>query len=58
CWGGAYSEGSEAKKGSLRAGKLADLTLVDWDPTAEFLEGLPDTRALLTIIGGKVVWER
>jgi hypothetical protein len=56
CRGGAYAEGSESSKGSIRVGKLADLTLVDWDPTLEFLEGLPGTRALLTIIGGRVVW--
>jgi predicted amidohydrolase YtcJ len=57
CLGGAYAEAREAEKGTIRAGKLADLTLVDWDPTQEFLDGLPDTRALLTIVGGRVVWE-
>ena len=32
-WGGAWVEGNEARKGSIRPGKLADLALVDADPT-------------------------
>jgi hypothetical protein len=54
--GGAWADGSQARKGSIRAGKLADLVLVDADPTRVAPSGLKSIKAVLTIIGGKVVW--
>jgi predicted amidohydrolase YtcJ len=54
--GGAQAEGSQARKGSVSAGKLADLVLVDADPTQVAPMGLKDIKAVLTIIGGEVVW--
>ena len=46
----------EGQKGVIRAGALADLTVPDRDffacPEAE----IADTSALLTVVGGKVVW--
>ncbi len=58
--GGAQAEGAQAQKGSIQPGKLADLTLVDGDPTrmdSAGIEALRDLRAVMTMIGGQVVWE-
>jgi hypothetical protein len=56
--GGAYAEGTEQFKGSIQAGKLADLILIDADPTLVNEGELKDIKTVLTMIGGKVVWER
>jgi predicted amidohydrolase YtcJ len=55
--GGALAEGSQARKGSIAPGKLADLVLVDSDPREVAPLMLKDLRAMLTIIGGQVVWD-
>jgi predicted amidohydrolase YtcJ len=47
----------EKKKGSLEAGKYADLILVDRDVAACPVGEVRSTRVLLTMVGGKVVWE-
>lgn len=54
---GAYAEGSEGRKGTISPGKLADLVLLDADPTAVATSQLKDIRAVLTIVGGQVVWD-
>ncbi len=54
---GAYAEGTEDSKGSIRPGKLADLVLLDRDPTATDPEALKDIHPVLTLLGGRVVWE-
>ena len=54
---GAYSEGSSAFKGSIQAGKLADLVLVDSDPLSVSPSQLHRVRPALTIVGGRVVWQ-
>ncbi len=54
---GAESEGTQADKGSIASGKLADLVLVDADPLSVDPEYLKDIRARMTIVGGQVVWE-
>ena len=54
---GAESEGTQAGKGSITPGKLADLVLVDADPITVDPEGLKDVKTMLTMVGGKVVWE-
>ena len=41
---GAYAEGNERRKGTIRAGKLADLVLVDNDPTTVSHPRLKDIR--------------
>jgi predicted amidohydrolase YtcJ len=53
---GARSEGNQNSKGTIRPGKLADLVLVDADPTMAPISGLADIRPVLTVVGGRVAW--
>lgn len=54
---GAYSEGTQAVKGTIRPGKLADMVLLDRDPISVKPEFLKAIKPVLTILGGRVVWE-
>ena len=54
----AYSCFEEESKGSITAGKLADLAILSDDPTRISPEGIKEIQVLTTIIDGKVVWER
>ena len=54
---GAYADGSQNIKGTIRPGKLADLVLVNQDPTEASPEALKDIHPALTIVGGRVAWE-
>jgi predicted amidohydrolase YtcJ len=54
----AYLGHEEKDKGSLEAGKLADLIIIDRDYLTCPLAELADTRVLTTMVGGKVVYER
>jgi predicted amidohydrolase YtcJ len=54
---GAWLTFDENKKGSLEPGKCADLILIDRDILDCPLEDVRATRVLLTMVGGKVVWE-
>jgi predicted amidohydrolase YtcJ len=47
----------EKFKGSVEPGKLADLIMIDRDVLKCPLDSLPETRVLLTMVGGKIVWE-
>jgi predicted amidohydrolase YtcJ len=47
----------ENKKGSLEPGKYADLILIDRDITSCPVDEVRNTKVLLTMVGGKVVWE-
>jgi predicted amidohydrolase YtcJ len=55
---GAYASFDEGIKGSLEKGKLADIVLIDRDLTTVPAETIRDARVLLTIVGGRVVYER
>jgi len=55
---GAYLEGTEAEKGSLEPGKLADIVVLDRDILDIDPEEVIDAKVMMTIIGGKVVYER
>jgi predicted amidohydrolase YtcJ len=55
---GAWLTFEEDLKGSLEAGKLADIVVLSQDPLTCDLEALRHTRADITIVGGKVVHER
>lgn len=47
----------EDRKGSLEPGKFADLILVDRDVAACPVDDVRQTKVLLTMVGGKIVWE-
>src|SRR5215467_13280096 len=53
----AYAEFEEKDKGSIEAGKLADLTVISEDITKLPAKEILSIRVLRTIIGGKVVFE-
>jgi len=55
--GGAYAEFAEKDKGSIEAGKLADLTVLDKDLFALPPDRIREARVVLTVVGGKVVYE-
>ena len=54
---GAYLTFDEDKKGSLEQGKLADLAVLNADLLTVEEGGLAGIRALMTIVGGRVVHE-
>jgi predicted amidohydrolase YtcJ len=56
--GGAYLTFEENDKGSLEQGKLADIIIPSQDPLTCDLDKLRHTVADMTIVGGKVVYER
>jgi predicted amidohydrolase YtcJ len=56
--GGAYLTFEEDHKGSLEAGKLADIVVLSQDPLTCDLAGLRDTVAETTIVSGEVVFDR
>jgi len=53
----AYASFEEETKGSISEGKLADIVILNGDPTKVPQEEIESIRAELTIIGGRVVWE-
>ncbi|MFB0558171.1 MAG: amidohydrolase [Candidatus Bathyarchaeia archaeon] len=55
---GAYLEGKEDEKGSIEPGKLADMVVMDRDILMADPEEIIETKALMTIVGGEVVYER
>ena len=54
----AYLTHEETAKGSLEVGKLADLIAVDRDVLTCPADDVRDTKVVLTVVGGKVVFER
>jgi predicted amidohydrolase YtcJ len=55
---GAYAQFSEKDKGSLEAGKLADLVVLDQNLFNIAPEKIRDARVTLTIAGGRIVYDR
>ena len=53
---GALAEGMGGDKGVIARGMLADMVLVDGDPFVVGAGGLAGVRAVMTVVGGAVVW--
>ncbi len=53
----AYASFKEEIKGSITQDKLADIVILDSDPTKIPPEQIKEIKVLMTITGGKVVWE-
>lgn len=53
----AWVAGEEAIKGSITAGKLADIVVVDRDPFQVKPGDLKELKVLLTVVGGKIVYD-
>jgi predicted amidohydrolase YtcJ len=53
----AYTSFEEKTKGSITAGKLADIVILSDDPTRLPPEKIKDIKVEMTMIGGEVVWE-
>jgi hypothetical protein len=53
----AWAAGEEAIKGTLAAGKLADLVVLDRDPFGVPTDALKDLEVVMTVAGGRVVYE-
>ncbi len=54
----AYAFFEETVKGSIEEGKLADLTVFSGDPTAVPPSKIGDIKVKMTIVGGKVVYQK
>jgi predicted amidohydrolase YtcJ len=55
---GAYVTFEEAEKGTIELGKLADLVVLSDDPTTCAEIQIRDISAELTIVGGRIVYDR
>jgi predicted amidohydrolase YtcJ len=55
--GGAYAEFEEGSKGTLTPGKVAALVVLNADPFRLDPKELHTLRAVLTVFGGRVVFE-
>ena len=47
--------GVDAERGSIEPGKLADLAVVSQDILAVPVDKIRETKALLTLVGGRIV---
>lgn len=57
-YGNAWATFSEQKRGTLAAGRFADVVVLDRDPFAVPAESLGTVKPRLTIVGGKVVYRK
>ncbi len=55
--GSAYAEFQEKEKGSITAGKLADMVLLNEDIFSIAPEKIRDVRVLKTFVGGKLIFD-
>lgn len=55
--GSAYAEFTENEKGSITKGKLADLTVLTQDIFIVPVTELPRTQSVLTVVGGRIVYD-
>jgi predicted amidohydrolase YtcJ len=54
----AYAAFEESSKGSLKVGKLADMTVLSKDITAIPEDEIPTARVSYTVVGGKVLYKK
>ena len=54
---GAYLTFDEDKKGTLQAGKFADLAVLSADPLTVAQDAVPEITSLMTMVGGRIVHE-
>ncbi|MBI4467270.1 MAG: amidohydrolase [Acidobacteria bacterium] len=57
-WGSAYAEFEDHRKGTLAPGKFADLVVLTQDITEMPGSEILRTEVLLTMVGGKIVYEK
>jgi hypothetical protein len=57
-WGSAYASHRERRAGSISRGKLADLAVLDADPTTGDPAALQDIGVLATVVAGQVCFSR
>ena len=48
----------EGMKGSISPGKLADLVVLNEDPTRVPIDEIKDIKVVMTVVNGEVVWEK
>ena len=56
--GAAFAGWAEQDRGMLKKGMLGDFTMIDRDLTAIAPETIRDARVLMTVVGGRAVFER
>jgi predicted amidohydrolase YtcJ len=54
----AYFSFEEGERGTLKEGKVADLVVLDRNPLDVAPEKISDCRVIMTMVGGKIVYER
>jgi len=55
--GSAFAEFAENEKGTIAAGKLADLAVLSQDIFRVSADALPDTKSVLTVIDGRIAFD-
>jgi len=55
--GGAFAEFAENDKGTIAAGKLADIAVLSQDIFTVPADALPDTQSVLTMVDGKIAFD-
>jgi predicted amidohydrolase YtcJ len=55
--GSAYAEMAEKQKGTLAPGMLADVAVLSQDIFTISLQQFPDVRSVLTMVGGRIVYQ-
>ena len=56
--GSAYAAFQEKEIGSIETGKLADMVVWDRDYYSVSKDGIKDIQAVMTLVGGKIVYEK
>jgi predicted amidohydrolase YtcJ len=55
---GAYAAFEESSRGSLKVGKLADMTVLSKDITTVAEDEIPTVQIIYTIVGGKILYKK